>query len=52
MGRRSKKIYTLGDRIVVKVKRTDIDKRLIDLVLMDPKKEASQKFDQDDENFS
>jgi ribonuclease R len=31
-GRKSKKIYTLGDRIMVKVKKTDIDRRLIDLV--------------------
>ncbi len=32
IGRRNKKMYTLGDRITVKVKKTDIDKRLIDLV--------------------
>jgi ribonuclease R len=32
VGRRTKKIYTLGDRVEVMVKKTDIDKRLIDLV--------------------
>jgi ribonuclease R len=38
VGRRSKKVFTLGDKITVKVKRTDIDKRLIDLVLVNEKK--------------
>jgi ribonuclease R len=33
VGRRTRKIYTLGDQIRVKVKKTDIDRRLIDLVL-------------------
>jgi ribonuclease R len=46
VGRRSKKIYTLGDRIVVKVKRTDIDKRLIDLVLLN---EKNSKFEENDD---
>ncbi len=32
IGRRTKKVFTLGDRITVKVKKTDIDRRLIDLV--------------------
>lgn len=32
IGRKNKKIYTLGGKIVVRVKKTDIDKRLIDLV--------------------
>ena len=32
VGKRTKKIYTLGDKINVRVKKTDIDKRLIDLV--------------------
>ncbi|HEY9046771.1 MAG TPA: ribonuclease R [Ohtaekwangia sp.] len=35
IGRKRKKIYTLGDRIKVRVKKTDIDKRLIDLVFAD-----------------
>lgn len=33
IGRRSKKVFTLGDKIKVRVKKTDIDRRLIDLVL-------------------
>jgi ribonuclease R len=36
VGRKTKKVYTLGDRIVVKVKKTDIDRRLIDLVFAKP----------------
>jgi ribonuclease R len=32
VGRRRRKIYTLGDQVRVKVKKTDVDKRLIDLV--------------------
>ncbi len=32
VGRRTKKIFTLGDKVQVMVKKTDIDKRLIDLV--------------------
>ncbi len=32
-GRKNRKVFTLGDRIMVKVKKTDIDKRMIDLVL-------------------
>jgi ribonuclease R len=32
IGKRNKKIFTLGDKVSVKVKKTDIDKRLIDLV--------------------
>ena len=35
--KRKKKIYTLGDRIKVRVKKTDIDKRMIDLVFADSK---------------
>lgn len=31
-GRKNRKVYTLGDRISVRVKKTDIDKRMIDLV--------------------
>ncbi|HEY0652359.1 MAG TPA: ribonuclease R [Chryseosolibacter sp.] len=42
IGRKTKKVYTLGDKITVKVKRTDIDKRLIDLVLI-TEKPAIQK---------
>lgn len=32
IGRKNKKIYTLGGKVMVRVKKTDIDKRLIDLV--------------------
>jgi len=31
IGKRNKKIYTLGDKVVVRVTRTDIDRRTIDL---------------------
>lgn len=37
VGRRNNRIFTLGDRIQVRVKKTDIDRRLIDLVLAKPK---------------
>ncbi len=44
IGKRKKKIYTLGDRLKVKVKRTDIDKRIIDLVIADkPVKKNSEE---------
>jgi ribonuclease R len=32
IGRKTKTVYTLGDKITVRVKKTDIDRRLIDLV--------------------
>lgn len=32
-GRKNRKVFTLSDRIMVRVKKTDIDKRMIDLVL-------------------
>ncbi|HTJ51400.1 MAG TPA: ribonuclease R [Cyclobacteriaceae bacterium] len=32
VGRKNKKVFTLGDKLQVRVKKTDIDKRLIDLV--------------------
>ena len=40
VGRRKKKVYTLGDKINVLVKKTDIDKRLIDLVFADRSEES------------
>jgi len=43
MGRKNKKIYTLGDRVQVKVKKTDIDKRLIDLVFADKEERGTEK---------
>jgi ribonuclease R len=36
VGRKSKKVFTLGDKITVRVKKTDIDRRLIDLVFAKP----------------
>jgi DNA-directed RNA polymerase subunit E'/Rpb7 len=32
IGRRRKKIYRLGDEVEVRVKKTDIDRRLMDLM--------------------
>lgn len=32
IGKRNKKIYTLGDKVTVRVKNTDIDRRIIDLL--------------------
>src|SRR5688572_6054291 len=46
VGRRNKKVYTLGDKIEVRVKKTDIDKRLIDLVFAEGFKEPrAEDFD-------
>jgi ribonuclease R len=46
VGRKTRKTYTLGDKITVKVKRTDIDKRLIDLVLMTEKPVKREVLDE------
>jgi ribonuclease R len=35
IGRRRKKVYRLGDEVVVRVKKTDVDRRLIDLTFAD-----------------
>jgi ribonuclease R len=43
VGRRKKKIYTLGDKVKIRVKKTDIDKRLIDLVFADQKTEKGRR---------
>jgi len=54
VGRRRKTVYTLGDKVKVRVKKTDIDKRLIDLVFADPrspegkKSKSSKAFDDDE----
>ena len=34
IGRRRKKIYRLGDKVKVRIKKTDVDRRLIDLVMV------------------
>jgi ribonuclease R len=36
IGRRRKKIYRLGDKLQVRVKKTDVDRRLIDLTIEQP----------------
>lgn len=36
IGRRRKKVYRLGDKLRVRVKKTDIDRRLIDLQIENP----------------
>ena len=33
IGRRRKKIYRLGDKVMVRVKKTDVDRRMIDLAI-------------------
>jgi DNA-directed RNA polymerase subunit E'/Rpb7 len=40
VGKRTDKVYTLGDRISIRVKKTDVDKRLIDLVFSDMAEES------------
>jgi ribonuclease R len=44
IGRKNRAVYTLGGKVVVRVKKTDIDKRLIDLVFAEnsilPKKKV------------
>jgi ribonuclease R len=47
VGRRNKSVFTLGDKIKVRVKKTDIDRRLIDLVFAKPAAKASRKPEDD-----
>lgn len=48
-GKRKRKVYTLGDKVKVRVKKTDIDKRLIDLVFAETVREKSRKvYDYDE----
>jgi ribonuclease R len=49
MGRRKRKVYTLGDKLNIRVKKTDIDKRLIDLVIADDSGDG--EFDDDFEEI-
>jgi ribonuclease R len=42
VGRRRRKIYTLGDQVRVKIKKTDVDKRMIDLVFAKGKLSESE----------
>ena len=45
IGRRNKRVYTLGDKVKVRVKKTDIDKRLIDLVFADKVRQKQEEED-------
>ncbi len=44
IGRKTKKIFRLGDKISVRVKKTDIDRRLIDLVFATNHVSAADRF--------
>jgi len=48
IGRRRKKIYRLGDKVQVWIRKTDVDRRTIDLSFDDPK---GERFDMNDEEF-
>ena len=45
IGRKTGKIFRLGDKINVRVKKTDIDRRLIDLVFADSILRENDDFD-------
>src|SRR5690606_23437233 len=45
VGRKNGKIYRLGDRVRVRIKKTDIDRRLIDLVIATPDMPRKKKAD-------
>ena len=47
IGRKTSKVFRLGDRINVRIKKTDIDRRLIDLVFADGFKEEQDDLDFD-----
>jgi ribonuclease R len=65
IGRRRKKIYRLGDKVQVWIRKTDVDRRLIDLSFENPRSEKGDKrtekgdkgerrdnkFDMEDEEF-
>lgn len=40
IGKKNRKVFTLGDKLSVRVKKTDIDKRLIDLIFADSKSKS------------
>jgi ribonuclease R len=48
IGRRRKKIYRLGDEVKVWIRKTDVDRRLIDLSFENP---GGDRFDMEDEEF-
>lgn len=43
LGRKTGKVYRLGDRVTVRIKKTDIDRRLIDLVFVTPNTEPEKR---------
>lgn len=45
VGRKTAKTFRLGDKINVRIKRTDIDRRLIDLVFADNVRQEEDDFD-------
>ncbi|HZY78592.1 MAG TPA: ribonuclease R [Cyclobacteriaceae bacterium] len=45
IGRRRKKVYRLGDKVEVWIKKTDVDRRMIDLTFDDP------RFPMEDDGF-
>jgi ribonuclease R len=45
IGRRRKKVYRLGDKVEVWIKKTDVDRRLIDLTFDNP------RFPMEDDEF-
>jgi ribonuclease R len=42
IGRKRKKIYRLGDTVSVRVKKTDVDKRMIDLTFEEKERSSSE----------
>lgn len=44
VGRRRRKIYTLGDQVRVKIKKTDVDKRTIDLVFAKEGRKSESEY--------
>lgn len=44
VGRKKRMVFTLGDKVNVRVKKTDIDKRLIDLVFADAVEESEKEY--------
>lgn len=49
IGTRRKKVYRLGDKVQVWIRKTDVDRRLIDLSFENPK--TKDRFDMEDEEF-
>lgn len=43
VGRKTGRVYRLGDKVVVRIKKTDIDRRLIDLLFVGRKPESDKQ---------